>query len=81
MNKNLSKVIMLRAKLRNKFLKKRNVESKTNYVKQHSLCFSLLKKMKREYYSNLDEKNYVITRHFGKSSKQSYPRKLSPMKK
>ena len=56
MNKTLSKAIMLRTNLRNKFLKKRSNENKINYVKQRNHCGSLLRKTKREYYSNLDEK-------------------------
>ena len=31
---------------------------KANYVKQRNLCVSLLGKTRREYYSNLDEKNF-----------------------
>ena len=46
MNKTLSKTIMLRTLLLNK-----------NYVKQRNHCVSLLRETKREYYSNLDEKN------------------------
>ena len=56
MNKTLSKAIMLRTLLRNKFLKNRSNENKTNYVKQRNRCVSLLRKTKREHYSNLDEK-------------------------
>ena len=37
MNKTLSKAIMLRLKLRNKFLKNSTDENKTNYVKQGNL--------------------------------------------
>ena len=40
MNKTLSKAIMLRTNLRNKFLKNRSNENKTNYVKQRNQCFS-----------------------------------------
>ena len=56
MNETLSKAIMLRTNLRNKFLKNRSNEIETNYVKQRNHCVSLPKKMKREYYGNLDEK-------------------------
>ena len=56
MNKTLSKAIMLRTKLRNKFLKTRSNGNKTNYVKQQNYCVSLLRKTERDYYSNLDEK-------------------------
>ena len=47
---------MLRIILRNKFIKNRGNENKTNYVKQRNHCVSLLRKTKREYYSNLGEK-------------------------
>ena len=46
-NKTLSKAIMLRTKLRNKFLKNRSNENKTNYVKQQNHCIFLLIKTKR----------------------------------
>ena len=56
MNKTLSKAIMLSENRRKKFLKNRSNENKTNYVKQRNHCVSLLRKTKREYYSNLDKK-------------------------
>ena len=56
MNKTLSKTIMLRTNLRNKFLKNRSNENKTNYMKPRNHCVFLLRKSKREYYSNLDGK-------------------------
>ena len=56
MTKTMPKAILLRTKLRKKFLKNRSNENKTNYVKQQNHCVSLLRKTKREYYSNLDEK-------------------------
>ena len=51
MNKTLSKANMLRTEPRNKFLKNRSNESKTNYAKQWNHCVSLLRKTKKEYYS------------------------------
>ena len=81
MNETLSKAIMLRTNLRNKFLKNRSNEIETNYVKQRNHCVSLPKKMKREYYSNLDEKKKsAIRRHFGKLLNQCYSRKSNPTK-
>ena len=44
MNKTQSKAIMLRANLRNTFLKNRSNENKTNYMKQQNCCVSLLRK-------------------------------------
>ena len=57
MNKTLSKTIMLRTLLLNKFLKNKSNENEINYVKQRNHCVSLLRETKKEYYSNLDEKN------------------------
>ena len=64
MNKTLSKAIMLRTNPRNKFLKNRSNENKTNYVKQRNHCVSLLRKTKREYYSNLDGKKICDNKTF-----------------
>ena len=66
MNKTPSNVIMLRTNLRNKFLKNRSNENKTNYVKQRNHCVSLLRKTKREYYSNLDKKKICDNKTFRK---------------
>ena len=48
MNKILSKVIMLRANLRNKLSKNRSNENKTNYVKLRNHCVSSKENEKRE---------------------------------
>ena len=47
MNETLSKVIMLRTNLRNKFLQNRSNENKTNYVKQRNHYFSSEENEKR----------------------------------
>ena len=56
MNMSLSKEIMTRTRLRNKFLKDRNKEDKIRFSKQRNYCVSLIRKMKKDYYSNLDIK-------------------------
>ena len=76
MNKTLSKAIMLRTLLRNKFLKNRSNENKTNYVKQRNHCVSLLRKTKREYYSNLDEKKICNNKTFWKIAKPMLSKKI-----
>ena len=50
----------------NKFLENRSNENKTNYVKQRNHCVSLLRKTKREYYSNLDVKKICDNKTFWK---------------
>ena len=76
MNKTLPKAIMLRTNLRNKFLKNRGNENKTNYVKQKNHCVSLLRKRKREYYSNLDEKKICNNKTFWKIAKPVLSKKI-----
>ena len=56
MNKSLSKEIMKRAHLRNKFLKDRKKENKSRYSKQRNYYVSLIRKMKKDYYIKLDIK-------------------------
>ena len=46
-NKELSKAIMTRTKLRNIFLQNRSQENRIHYIKQRSFCVVLLKKQKR----------------------------------
>ena len=66
MNAALSKEIMTRALLRNKFLKDRSEENKKKYSKQRNYCVSLLRKSKSDYFGNLNEKNINDKKHFGK---------------
>ena len=63
-NKNLSKEIMKRTKLRNKFLKERTDESKKRYASQRNCCVSLLKMTKKDYYNSLNEKDVNDNRIF-----------------
>ena len=57
--KELSKKIMARSRLRNKYLKNRNEENRAIYVKQRNYCVSLLRKSKKKYYENLDQINLM----------------------
>ena len=58
MNRNLFTAIMQRTKLRNIFLKNRTEENNKN------LCVTLLRKSKREYFNNLNEKNVCDNKKF-----------------
>ena len=80
MNKALSKATMLRT-LRNKFLKNRSNENKTNYVKQRNHCVSLLRKTKTEYYSNLDEKKFCDGKTIWKIVKPMLSEKIKSNKR
>ena len=54
--KDLSKAIMKRSKLGNKYLKNKTHANRMLYKKQRNYCVSLLRKSKTNYYANLDEK-------------------------
>ena len=57
MTKELSKEIMLRSRLRNKFLTDKTDENRFLYTQQRNKCVALLRKTKKTYNENLDEKN------------------------
>ena len=64
-NKELSKAMMLRTKLRNKFLKQKTTETRSGYNKQRNVCVSILRKAKRSYFENLISRTLVTTENFG----------------
>ena len=69
MTKALSKEIMHRSKLKNLFNKNPNDENKRLYKRQRNLCVSLLRKVKKNYYNNLDLKIFEDNRKFWRSIK------------
>ena len=69
MNKALSKEIMTRARLGDKFLKDRSEENKKKYSKQRNYCVSLLRKSKSNYFGNLNDKNINDNKTFWKTVK------------
>ena len=66
MTKELRKAIMDRSKLRNKFLKTRNEESKRRFNRQKNFCVSLLRKIKRGFFGKLDHTDVSGNRKFWK---------------
>ena len=56
LNKNISKRIMTRSRLRNKFLRNRTPENRIAYNQQRNFCVSLVRETKREYFNSLNEK-------------------------
>ena len=69
MNKTLSKAVMNRSRLRNKFLKNPSNVNKIKYTKYRNYCTSLFKKEKKAYYNNLDMKSIADNRKFWKTIK------------
>ena len=71
MTKALSKAIMQRTHFRNKFLKNPTTENRLIYNWQRNFCLSLLRKEKKEYFANLNEKDITDNRTFGALSNLS----------
>ena len=74
--KDLSKAIMERSRLRNNFPKNRMGKNKTLYTKQGNFCVSLLKKSKKKYFANLNEKDILDNKLFLKTIKSAYGRRV-----
>ena len=64
MAKTLSKAIMQRTRLRNKFLKNPTNQNRLSYTEQRKFCLSLPRKEKKEYFANLNEKDITDNRKF-----------------
>ena len=56
MNKRLSKALMNRSRLRNKYLKTPTVPNKRKYKRYRNFCVNLFQKENRQCYENLDPK-------------------------
>ena len=69
MNKPLSKSIMTRSKLKNKYNKFPTEENKRLYKKQRNYCTNLTKKVKKDYYNNLDLNIFKDNKTFWKRIK------------
>ena len=69
MTKILSKAIMNRSRLRNKFLKNPSNDNEIAFKKQRNYCVNLLKKEKKAYYNNLDMKLVLDNKLFWKTVK------------
>ena len=80
-NKDLSKAIMTRTKLRNIFLQSKSEENKIHYTKQRNFWFSLLRKTKKQYYQNLNEKTVTDNKLFWKTVKPFLSDKVSGVDK
>ena len=54
--KDISKEIMKRPRLRNRFLKNKSIENRTLYTQQRNFFVSILRKAKIRYYTNPTQK-------------------------
>ena len=73
----LRKAIMKRSKLRNGFLKDGNDASQSAYRKQRNLCVTLLRKVKKQYFWNLEPKLITDNKKFWNSVKPLFSDKIT----
>ena len=71
MDKTISRVMMKRTRMTNKFLRERTEANRRAYNIQTNFCVSLIRKTKRDYYSNLNHKQ-VTDKIFWKTIKPSF---------
>ena len=64
MNKSLSKIIMQKSKVRNKYLKWPSCENFLKYKKVKNKCNSLVRKSKKEYFQNVSNANSSHSKSF-----------------
>ena len=76
MNKTLSQATLQRTKLRNKFFKDPTKPNKVLYTKQRNRCVWLLRKEKKEYFANLNEKGIIDNKKFWQTVKPFLSEKL-----
>ena len=67
MDSKLNQAIMLRSKLRNKFLKSRSNKDREAYKIQQNLCVILLRQNKKDYFETLDIKSVTGNKMFWKT--------------
>ena len=77
MTKELRKAIMLGSRLKNVFNRDKSEESKLVYTKQRNKWTQLLRKSKRNFYSNLDPRFVSDTKTFWKTVKLFFSEKIS----
>ena len=69
MNKSLKKAHMKRSRLRNIYVKSKADTYSIVYIKQRNYCVSLLRKTKKDYYANLNEKDIADNKQFWRTCK------------
>ena len=69
MTKELSKEIMARSRLRNKYLTDKTVKNRVLYTQQRNKCVALLRNTKKNYYENIDEKEVTDNKTFWRTIK------------
>ena len=72
----MQKAIMTSSRLRNKFLKTKCQECKQAYKKQRSLCVTMVRKAKKNYFNNLDVRNITDNKQSWNTVKPFFSNKV-----
>ena len=75
MNKTLSKAVMTRSRLRNKFIRNPIHENKVNYTRYRNYCTGFFRKEKKLFYNNQDTNLVTDNRKFWKTVKPLFSEK------
>ena len=73
--KALRKAIRTRSRLKNIYNKKRSYDNWNKYKKQRNFCVKLLRKIKQDYFNNIDIKSVSDTKKFWKMIKPYFSNK------
>ena len=76
MNKNLQKAIMNRSRLLNRYRKEKNRSNKSVYKSQRTFCVKLIRKIKKDFYNNLNDKYITENKLFWKTVKPLFTDKI-----
>ena len=76
MCKELNKAIMIRSRLRNKYLKEKSADSKATYDNQRNYSENPLRKTKKNYFANINISS-ITENKFCKTVKQFFSDKIS----
>ena len=77
MNKILSKAIMNRSRLRNRYSKNPNATNKYNYKRQRNYVVNLLRREKKKYYESIDPHKISDSKKFWKAVKPLFSDKTN----
>ena len=75
MNKTLSKAVMTRSRIRNRYLRNLSVINKNEYKRYRNFCDGLFRKEKRRFYENIDTNKITDNRIFWKTVKPLFSEK------
>ena len=81
MNKRISKEIMKRSRLRNKFLNSKSEIDRRAYKKQRNICVSLIREEKKSFFSNLNPSVINDNKTFWKTVKPLFTDKIQTKSK